>query len=126
MIIFKGYYMRLIGLIASAALVFLTVTLSGCGHHNGNEFVGTWKNVGKSGWDQISIERNGDGDDFYLSHKAPNFAAESAADSWQMVKEPAVAQDGKLLVSGDIPYFITIDKSTGHLVMPGYEFERVK
>ncbi|WP_429500457.1 hypothetical protein ACQUFY_24605 (plasmid) [Robbsia andropogonis] len=118
--------MRFIGLIATAFFFVLTLTLCGCNHQKGDEFVGKWKDLSKNGWDVITIERNGDGDDFYLSHKAPNFAAESAADSWQMVKEPAVAQDGKLLVSGDIPYVITIDKSNGHLVMPGSEFERVK
>ncbi|WP_232072509.1 hypothetical protein [Paraburkholderia pallida] len=118
--------MRAIRFVTAVVMVIVAVTQFGCGKHDGNEFVGTWKRVSPNGWLEVDIARNGDGDDFYVSHKIPNLAADSEADRWQNVREPAVVQDGKMVVSGGVPYVITIDKATGHLVAPGAEFERAK
>ncbi|WP_413183342.1 hypothetical protein [Paraburkholderia sacchari] len=118
--------MRAIRFMTAAVVVIVSLTQFGCGKHDGNEFVGTWKRVSQNGWFEVNIARNGDGDDFYVSHKVPNLGADGEADKWKIVREPAVAQDGKMVVSGGVPYVITIDKATGRLVVPGAEFERSK
>ncbi len=118
--------MRAFRFVTAAAMVVVALTQFGCGKNDSDQYVGTWKRVSQNGWFEVEISRNGSGDDYFVSHKVPNLSAEGAADKWKTVREPAAMQDGKMVVSGAVPYVVVIDKASGHLVVPGAEFERAK
>ncbi|CAB3772070.1 hypothetical protein [Paraburkholderia humisilvae] len=118
--------MRTIWLVTAVTMVAVALTQYGCVKNDGDQYVGTWKRVSENGWFEVEINRNGSVDNFYVSHKVPNLGAESAADKWLTVREPAAILDGKMVVSGAVPYVVTVDKASGHLVVPGAEFVRTK
>ncbi len=118
--------MRAIRVVTVAAMVVVVLTQFGCGRKAGEEFVGKWAKVSGNGSQDLVISRNGDGNDFYMADQVPNLAAESKADAMKTERIPATYADGKLMLMVGVPFALTIDKSSGHLVMEDAEYEKAK
>ncbi|MEX3968138.1 hypothetical protein AB4Y42_39135 [Paraburkholderia sp. EG286B] len=118
--------MRAIRFVTAAAVIIVALTQFGCGKKAGEEFVGKWEKVSGNGSQELVIDRNGDGNDFYMADKVPNLAAESKADAMKTERIPATYADGKLMLMVGVPFALTIDKSSGHLVMEDAEYQKAK
>ncbi|WP_320534374.1 hypothetical protein [Robbsia andropogonis] len=118
--------MKTTRLLLTAFIVVLGITLFGCGKKGGDEFIGKWEKVSGSGSNEIVITRNGDGNDFYMISVKPNLSAQSKADATTTERVPATYSDGKLMLLVGMTYVLTIDKASGHLVMPDAEYQRPK
>ncbi|MEB2558785.1 hypothetical protein [Burkholderia cenocepacia] len=110
-----------------ACMFAVTVlSLAGCGKSDGDQFLGKWEKISGRGSKDVVISRNGDGNNFYMESKVPNLGATSEADSLQTERVPAVLADGQLMLEVGMPFALTIDKATGHLVMPDSEYVKAK
>lgn len=118
--------MRVIRLVAAAMAVAVALTQFGCGNKGGEEFVGSWKKVNGNGSPEMTISRNGNGNDFYVASKVPNLGAESENDALKTERVAGTYADGKLILMVGAPFALTIDKSSGHLVMDGAEYAKAK
>lgn len=118
--------MRAIRFMALAAMIFMTLAQFGCSKGDGDQYIGKWSRVSGQDHNEIVISRNGDGNDFYVSHQEDKFNDDGDKVGMMTQRQPATVVDGKMIVSGAIQYAMTIDKSNGHLVTPGSEFEREK
>ncbi|MBJ9920563.1 MULTISPECIES: hypothetical protein [Burkholderia] len=116
--------MRALRFVTAATMVIVALTQSGCGKKDGEEFIGNWEKLSGRGSPEMVISRNGDGNDFYVASKVPNLAAESAKDAFRLQRSSALYADGKLMMMAGVPVALTIDKSSGHLVAPGAEYQK--
>ncbi|KVL70355.1 hypothetical protein [Burkholderia ubonensis] len=116
--------MRALRFVTAATMVVVALTQFGCGKKDGEEFVGNWEKVNGRGSPEMTISRNGDGNDFYVARKVPNLSAESAKDALKTERATAVYADGKLMLMVGVPVALTIDKSSGNLVVPGAEYQK--
>lgn len=118
--------MRAIQCVAVAATVVVALMQFGCNKSDGDQYLGKWSRVSGQDYNEIVISRNGDGNDFYVSHQEDKFNDDGNKVGTTIQRQPATVVDGKMIVSASIQYAMTIDKSNGHLVTPGSEFERSK
>ena len=118
--------MRAIRCAAVAAAVVVALTQFGCNKSDGDQYIGKWTRVSGQDYNEIVISRNGDGNDFYVSHQEDKFNDDGNKVGTRAERQPATVVDGKMIVSGGIQYAMTIDRSNGHLVTPGSEFQRAK
>lgn len=118
--------MRAIRFVAVTVVAAVALTQFGCSKGDGDQYVGKWNRVSGRDYDEIVISRNGGGNDFYVSHQEDKYNDEGGKVGTVTRRQPAAVVDGKMIVSASIQYAMTIDKSNGHLVTPGSEFERAK
>ncbi|WP_241021570.1 hypothetical protein [Burkholderia sp. Ac-20353] len=118
--------MRAIRFVTAVTMVVVALTQFGCGKSDGDQYIGKWTRVNGQDYNEIVISRNGGGNDFYISHQENKFNDEGNKVGTITRQQPATVVDGKMIVSAAIQYAMTIDKSNGHLVTPGSEFERAK
>jgi len=111
----------------AAVVVVVALAQFGCGKGNdGDQYIGKWARVSGQDYKDIVISRNGSGNDFFVSHREDQYNDDGNKVGAVMRQQPATIVDGKMIVSSSIQYAMTIDKSNGHLVTPGSEFEREK
>jgi hypothetical protein len=118
--------MKAFPFLAVATMVLVALTQFGCGKKDGEEFVGNWEKLNGRGSPEMMISRNGDGNDFYVASKAVNLSAESEKDAVTTDRVSAVYAEGKMMLLVGVPFALTIDKSSGHLVIEGAEYQRAK
>jgi hypothetical protein len=123
---YKEKLMRANRIVAASLAVAVALTQFGCGKKAGEEFVGNWKKLNGNGSADMTITRNGDGNDFYVASHVPNLSAESEKDALKTERVPGTYVDGKLMLMVGVPFALTIDKASGHLVMDGAEYEKSK
>lgn len=111
---------------AVATIAVVTLMQAACNKSDGDQYVGKWTRVSGQDYNEIVISRNGDGNDFYVSHLEDKFNDDGNKVGTTTQRQPATVVDGKMIVSAAIQYAMTIDKSNGHLVTPGSEFQRAK
>mgnify|MGYP006951296857 CR=1 FL=1 len=116
--------MRAIRFLILVLAVSVALTQFGCGRKSGEEFVGTWTKLSGNGSPEMTITRNGN--DFYVASKVPNLNAESEKDALKTERVSGTYVDGKLVLMVGAPFALTIDKSSGHLVMDGAEYAKAK
>lgn len=95
--------------------LLLPLLLVACSKNSGDEFVGHWVKVSGQGAD-LTIEKHGDV--FVVQMPNPMIPE-------QPMKAPAEMKEGKLVMNtgvGDAAF--VIDKSTGHLLVPGEELSK--
>jgi hypothetical protein len=118
--------MRTIPFAATATIVVVALMQFGCGEHDGDQYIGKWRRVNGRDYNEIVISRNGSGHDLYVSHEENNYDDVGNKVGTITRRRPATVVDGKIIVSAEIQYAMTIDESNGHLVTPASEFERDK
>lgn len=118
--------MRAIRFMAGSAMVLVALTQFGCDKGDGDQYLGKWTRISGQDYNEIVISRNGGGNDFYVSHQEDKYNDDGKNVGTITSRQPATVVDGKMIVSAAIQYAMTIDKSNGHLVTPGSEFERSK
>lgn len=118
--------MRANRFVAAAMAMAVALTQFGCGKKGGEEFVGSWQKLDGRGSPEMTISRNGSGNDFYVATKVPNLAAERKEDAFKTERLSGTYADGKLMLMVGMPFALTIDKSSGHLVMDGTEYEKIQ
>ncbi|TAM00364.1 MAG: hypothetical protein EPN70_22660 [Paraburkholderia sp.] len=118
--------MRAIRFVMLILAVAVALTQFGCGRKSGEEFVGRWTKLSGNGSPEMTITRNGSGNDFYVASKVPNLNAESEKDALKTERVSGTYVDGKLMLMVGAPFALTIDKSSGHLVMDGAEYAKAK
>ncbi len=118
--------MRAIRFVSIVIAIAVALTQFGCGKKAGEEFVGRWTKLSGNGSPEMTITRNGDGNDFYVATKVPNLGADSEKDAMRTERVSGTYADGKLMLMVGMPFALTIDKSSGHLVMDGAEYARAK
>lgn len=96
-----------------SCLVFL---LAACSNGSGDEYLGDWRRVGYPAQKAI-ITKNGN--DFIVSR---NMGFGSMLKKFD--KMPAKMKDGNLMISGLEP--VTTIKSSGHIIIGQWEYERDK
>lgn len=101
-----------------AAVIGLATLLAGCGNSSGDEYVGTWKKLSGRGPESRTIERR----DAVFVVKQPCFGFACAPGS--VIQKPALLKDGVLQVQGELEEKLVFDKSSGHLLLDGAEYER--
>lgn len=114
---------RFVTLLTAIAVV---LTQFGCGRKAGEEFVGSWNKLNGNGSPEMTITRNGDSNDFYVASKVPNLGAQSEKDAMNTERVSGTYVDGKLVLMVGAPFALTIDKSSGHLVLDGAEYTKAK
>ena len=112
--------------VAVAMMTLMMLMQFGCNKSDGDQYVGKWTRVAGQDYNEIVISRNGDSNDFYVSHQEDKYNDNGDKVGTMTLRQPAAMVDGKMIVSAGIQYAMTIDKSNGHLVTPGSEFERAK
>ena len=118
--------MKAIRFVSVVIAIAVVLTQFGCSSKAGEELVGSWTKLSGNGSPEMTITRNGGGNDFYVASKVPNLGAESEKDAMTTERVPGAYADGKLVLMVGVPFALTIDKSSGHLVMDGAEYEKVK
>ena len=118
--------MRANRLVAASLAIAVTLSQFGCGKKGGEEFVGNWKKLNGNGSADMTITRNGDGNDFYVASQVPNLSAENEKDALKTERVSGTYVDGKLMLLVGMPFALTIDKASGHLVMDGAEYAKAK
>lgn len=101
-----------------AAMIGLASILAGCGNGTGDEYIGTWKKLSGRGPESRTIERR----DSVFVVKQPCFGFVCVPGS--VVQKPAILKDGVLQVQGELEEKLVFDKSSGHLLLDGAEYER--
>ncbi|KGX19482.1 MULTISPECIES: hypothetical protein [Burkholderia] len=100
------------------AVIGLATVLAGCGNSSGDEYVGTWKKLSGRGPESRTIEKR----DAVFVIKQPCFGFTCVPGS--VTQKPAILKDGVLQVQGEFAEKLVFDKSSGHLLLDGAEYER--
>lgn len=88
--------------------------LSACGKSGGEQYVGHWTRVSGHGPD-LTVEKH---DDVYVVQQSSPLTTQSSQLAADMVGDRLVMHAG----TSEVP--MVIDKSTGHMLLPGEELER--
>ncbi|MEX3555432.1 MAG: hypothetical protein VB131_01965 [Burkholderia gladioli] len=118
--------MRALRFVTAVTMVVVALTQFGCGKSDGDQYIGKWMRVSGQDYNEIVVSRNGSGNDFFVSHQENKYDDQGNKVGTVTRQQPATVVDGKMIVSTQIQYAMTIDKSNGHLITPGSEFERAK
>ncbi|MGU7843942.1 hypothetical protein ACV22V_31330 [Burkholderia sp. AW33-5] len=118
--------MRAIRFGTASAMVVMALIQAGCGKSDGDQYIGKWLRVSGQDYNEIVVSRNGSGNDFFVSHQENKYDDQGNKVGTVTRQQPATVVEGKMIVSAQIQYAMVIDKSNGHLVTPGSEFERAK
>jgi hypothetical protein len=112
--------------LTAAAIVVAALAQFGCGKKDGDTFVGNWRKLNGRGSSEMTISRNGEGNNFYIASKVANLDAESKKDAMKTHRVSAFYADGKMVLMVGVPFALTIDESSGHLVTEGAEYQKAE
>lgn len=99
----------------------LLLTVAGCNKDSGAEYVGNWKKMSGRGPETRIVEKHGDV--FVIRQSSFHNAFLGQKDQLEQV--PAMLKDGALQIeTGMGAETLVIDKTTGHLLASGAEYER--
>ena len=103
-------------------ICFVALLLVSCSSGSGSQYVGTWAEIKRGEKYTLNIQRNGDG--FILLFSQPVFRG-----GWQMEQEkyPGVLRNEMLEVNNGFgTVSLAVDKATGHLILNGAEYKRIR